>query len=183
MTRRRARRERVHRFRTRNQGSLLCSAYSGETVASDRAMSVTVNDVHAQLNEASVSDVVAVDSLAAIQAAVRKAASEEKSVAIAGGRHAMGGQQFCSDGVLLDTRELARVLEFDPEAGTLEVEAGIQWPDVIDYLAARQAGREPQWGIAQKQTGADRLSIGGGLGGDGAGRGAPTKPPLGGAGG
>src|SRR5206468_6233757 len=103
-SRRPARQACVHRFQTRTQGSLLCSVYSGETVAADRAMTVTVNDVHAQLNEVSVSDVVAVDSLEAIQAVVRSAAAEEKSVAIAGGRHAMGGQQFCSDGVLLDTR-------------------------------------------------------------------------------
>jgi len=142
-------------------------------------MSVTVNDVHAQLNEASVSDVVAVESLEAIQAVVRSAAAEGKSVAIAGGRHAMGGQQFCSGGVLLDTRELARVLEFDPEAGTLEVEAGIQWPGVIEYLAATQAGREPQWGIAQKQTGADRLSIGGALAANVHGRGLAMKPIVG----
>ena len=141
-------------------------------------MTVTVNDVHAQLNEAIVSDVVAVDSLEAIQAAVRSAAAQEKSVAIAGGRHAMGGQQFCSDGVLLDTRQLARVLEFDPDAGTLEVEAGIQWPGVIDYLAATQAAREPQWGIAQKQTGADRLSIGGALAANVHGRGLTMKPII-----
>jgi len=141
-------------------------------------MTVTVNDVHAQLNEAIVSDVVAVDSLEAIQAAVRSAAAQEKSVAIAGGRHAMGGQQFCSDGVLLDTRQLARVLGFDPDAGTLEVEAGIQWPAVIDYLAATQAAREPQWGIAQKQTGADRLSIGGALAANVHGRGLTMKPII-----
>ena len=142
-------------------------------------MTVTVNDVHAQLNEANVSDVVAVDSLEAIQAVVRSAAAEEKSVAIAGGRHAMGGQQFCSDGVLLDTRRLAQVLEFDPDAGTLEVEAGIQWPGVIDYLATTQAAREPQWGIAQKQTGADRLSIGGALAANVHGRGLTMKPIIG----
>jgi FAD/FMN-containing dehydrogenase len=142
-------------------------------------MTVTVNDVHAQLNEASVSDVVAVDSLEAVQEGVRSAAAEGKSVAIAGGRHAMGGQQFCADGVLLDTRTMARVLEFDRDAGTLEVEAGIQWPGVIEFLAATQAGSEPQWGIAQKQTGADRLSIGGALAANVHGRGLAMKPIIG----
>jgi FAD/FMN-containing dehydrogenase len=126
-------------------------------------MSVTVNDVHAQLNESSVSDVIAVDGLEAIQEAILRSAGERTSVAVAGGRHAMGGQQFCSNGLLVDTRGMNRVLGFDPERGTLDVEAGIQWPEVIGYLAQTQAGREPQWGIAQKQTGADRLSIGGAL--------------------
>ncbi len=104
-------------------------------------MTVTVNDVHAQLNEAIVADVIAVGSLDAVQAAVRRAAREGLSVAIAGGRHAMGGQQFCSGGLLLDTRGLDRVLGFDAEAGVLEIEAGIQWPALIEHLAATQAGQ------------------------------------------
>ena len=142
-------------------------------------MSVTVNDVHAQLNESSVSDVIAVDGLEAIQEAILRSAGERTSVAVAGGRHAMGGQQFCSDGLLVDTRGMNRVLGFDPDRGTLDVEAGIQWPEVIEYLAQTQAGREPQWGIAQKQTGADRLSIGGALAANVHGRGLAMKPLIG----
>ena len=142
-------------------------------------MSVTVNDVHAQLNESSVSDVIAVDGLEAIQEAILRSAGERTSIAVAGGRHAMGGQQFCSDGLLVDTRGMNRVLGFDPDRGTLDVEAGIQWPEVIEYLAQTQAGREPQWGIAQKQTGADRLSIGGALAANVHGRGLAMKPFIG----
>jgi FAD/FMN-containing dehydrogenase len=142
-------------------------------------VSVSVNDVHAQLNEATVADVVAVDSLEAIQDAVRRAARDGEALAIAGGRHAMGGQQFCSGGVLLDTRPLSRVLGLDADAGILEVEAGIQWPGVIEHLGATQAGDAPQWGIAQKQTGADRLSIGGALAANAHGRGLTMKPIVG----
>ena len=141
-------------------------------------MSAIVNDVHAQLNESSVSEIVAADSLRAVQDAVRRAGAVGTSVAIAGGRHAMGGQQFCSGGILVDTRGMARVLAFDPDAGTLDIEAGIQWPGVIDYLATTQAGQEPQWGIAQKQTGADRLSIGGALAANVHGRGLTMKPAI-----
>src|SRR4051794_6210720 len=110
-------------------------------------MNAIVNDVHAQLNESSVAEIVAVDSVEAVQDGVRRAAATSTSIAIAGGRHAMGGQQFCSGGMLLDTRRMARVLGFDADTGTLEVEAGIQWPAVIEYLATEQAGIEPQWGI------------------------------------
>jgi len=71
----------------------------------------------------------------------------------------MGGQQFLTDGALLDMRQLNRVLEFDADRGLLEVQAGITWPDVIrGYLAGDKFAR---WGIRQKQTGADRLTIGG----------------------
>jgi len=139
-------------------------------------MSPTVNDVQSQLNEAVVDGIVELDSLASIQQAVRRAANEDKPVAVAGGRHAMGGQQFCAGGLLLDTRRMAQVLDFDRELGRIEVEAGIQWPGLIEHLAAGQVGREPEWGIAQKQTGADRLSIGGAIASNVHGRGLTMKP-------
>ena len=141
-------------------------------------MGVTVNDVHARLNEASVSDVVEVASLEDVQRAVRRSADKGLSLAVAGGRHAMGGQQFCTGGLLLDTRKLIRVLEFDAVGGTLDVEAGIQWPEVIAYLAETQEGRDEPWGIAQKQTGADRLSIGGALAANVHGRGLAMRPMI-----
>jgi FAD/FMN-containing dehydrogenase len=133
-----------------------------------------VNDVHSQLNAAHIADVVAVNSLDAIREAV---SSADLPVAIAGGRHAMGGQQFCSGGLLLDTSPLARVLDFDREAGTIEVEAGMQWPGLLDYLRREQKGETGGWGIRQKQTGADRLSIGGSLAANVHGRGL-TFPPI-----
>ena len=73
----------------------------------------------------------------------------------------MGAQQFGTGAVLVDTTRLNRVLSFDPKEGIVEVEAGIQWPELIEYLLTVQKGRSRQWGIVQKQTGADRLSIGG----------------------
>jgi FAD/FMN-containing dehydrogenase len=92
-------------------------------------------------------------------------------VAIAGGRHAMGGQQFCDGGLLLDTRALNGVLELDLERGTITVEAGVQWPALQAALASTP------WAIAQKQTGADRLSIGGAVAANAHGRGL-TMPPF-----
>src|SRR5918999_1269234 len=134
-----------------------------------------VNDIHSQLNETAVADIVAVDSLEAIQRAV---ATTELPIAVCGGRHAMGGQQFCAGGLLLDTTPLTRVLNFDRERGVIEVEAGIQWPALLDYLSAEQRdGDGPAWGIRQKQTGADRLSIGGALAANVHGRGL-TFPPF-----
>ena len=73
----------------------------------------------------------------------------------------MGGQQFLYDGLLIDTRRMNRVLGFDLEKGHLEVEAGIQWPQILQHLVSAQKGREHQWTFAQKQTGADKLTIGG----------------------
>ena len=133
---------------------------------------VTVNDVHSELNETVVADVVPVENLESIQEAIRSAGAAATPVAIAGGRHAMGGQQFCAGGRLLDTRALDSVLAFDEERGIIEVEAGIQWPALLDYLGATR------WAVAQKQTGADRLSIGGAISANVHGRGLTMKPLI-----
>ena len=137
---------------------------------------VVVNDIHSKLNETRVNRVVPADSVEAIQSAIEAAKSEVRPVSIAGGRHAMGAQQFGTGTLLLDTTKLNRVLDFDAERGIVEVEAGIAWPELIDYTVGAQQGRPEQWGIAQKQTGADKLSIGGALAANAHGRGLRMKP-------
>jgi FAD/FMN-containing dehydrogenase len=133
-------------------------------------MGAVVNDVHSRLNETEVDRVVAVDSVEAVQAALERAHAAGKPVSVAGGRHAMGGQQFVSGGVVLDTRPLDRVLSLDLERGLVEVEAGIQWPALIDALT------DTQWAIRQKQTGADDLCIGGAVSANVHGRGLAVTP-------
>lgn len=133
-------------------------------------MPATVNDIQSALNETVVEEVVDVRSVEDVRSAVGRAAAAGIPVAIAGGRHAMGGQQFCAGGLLLDTRGLHRVLSFDAYQGLIEVEAGVQWPALLDFL------KDGPWAIAQKQTGADRLSIGGAIAANVHGRGLALKP-------
>ena len=116
-----------------------------------------VNDVHSRLNETTVEEVVPVDSPVSLGAALERARAAGRPVSIAGGRHAMGGHQFCAGGIVLDTRPLSGVVSIDDGRGLVEVEAGIQWPTLVDALA-----RTP-WAIRQKQTGADDLCIGGAI--------------------
>lgn len=142
----------------------------------DREPGTLVNDVHSQLNLTRVDRIVKPRDVAELQEAIASARSAGKSVSIAGGRHAMGGQQFGEANVLVDTRDLNRVLAFDPERGTITVEGGIQWPQLLDHLNRVQDGRDRQWGIYQKQTGADRLSIAGALSCNAHGRGLNLKP-------
>ena len=137
-----------------------------------------VNDHHSKLNETCVHRVAQPDSLAALLEVVAQTRREGRSVSIAAGRHAMGGQQFGEDTVLVDTSRMNRVLSFDREQGLIEVEAGIRWPEVLGYLAREQHGCWPQWGIRQKQTGADQLSIGGALSANAHGRGLRFKPII-----
>jgi FAD/FMN-containing dehydrogenase len=116
------------------------------------------------------------DSVEALRGALDSARRTGRSVAVCGGRHAMGGQQFASGDMLIDTRDLRRVLSFDRERGIVEVEAGIQWPDLIAEIRRAPAGGAA-WGIAQKQTGADRMTVAGSLSANVHGRGL-TMPPI-----
>jgi FAD/FMN-containing dehydrogenase len=137
-----------------------------------------VNDIQSQLNSTRVHTIVRPESMETIAAAIRGARSEGRSISIAGGMHAMGGQQFGAGTTLLDMRGMSRVLRFDNIKGEIEVEAGIQWPELVNYLVETQTGQGRQWGIIQKQTGTDRLSIGGALAANAHGRGLRFKPII-----
>ena len=77
----------------------------------------TLNDIHSQLNATNMRRVVTPTTAAEARRAVAAAREEGGSLSVAGGRHAMGGQQFLGGGVLLDARGLDRILELDAERG------------------------------------------------------------------
>ena len=135
-----------------------------------------LNDIHSQLNETTMQRVVTPRTVEDVQRAIAAARVEGGGISVAGGRHAMGGQQFLDGGVLLDAGRLNRILELDAERGLVRVEAGMMWDDLVRGLREMQQGNERRWSIVQKQTGADRLSIGGALAANGHGRGLTYKP-------
>ena len=65
-----------------------------------------------------------------------------------------------------------------PSVASSIVEAGIDWPRLIDHLLWAGAGQAQPWGIIQKQTGADRLTIGGALAANIHGRGLRLRPMI-----
>ena len=141
-------------------------------------MNQLVNDIHSQLNPTSVSKIIQVDSLQDIREVIVEAHQQGKAISIAGKRHAMGAQQFGTDTILIDTTRLNQVISFDDEKGILEVEAGIQWPELVRASIEVQPRRVRAWGIAQKQTGADGLTLGGTLAANGHGRGLTMRPII-----
>jgi len=145
----------------------------------NRANKFYVNDIHSKLNRTKVCEIVKPESAEDIQSAFKKAKSAGKSISTAGGFHAMGGQQFLTDGILLDMSQMNRVLKFEPERELIEVEGGMKWDELIGYTVSSQTGAKNQVGIRQKQTGADRLSIGGALSANIHGRGLLMKPFIG----
>ncbi len=137
---------------------------------------ILVNDIHSQLTATRVNEIVPAQSLDAVRQAVARAAKQGRAVSIAGGRHAMGAQPFGSDTLMLDMMPLDEVLNFDVDKGVIEVGAGIAWPKLIEHLVNAQRDKAESWGIAQKQTGADRLSLGGALAANAHGRGLTMQP-------
>lgn len=156
--------------------SAFSAAPAGPAGPADPDPSRFVNDVHSRLNACHVAEVRRPRSVAELCALLRQAARQQMPVAMAGGRHAMGGQQFVSGGLLLDMGGLDQVLSLDPQRGWLTVQAGIQWPALMAQLQAMQAGEPRPWVIGQKQTGADRFSLGGSLAANIHGRGLCMAP-------
>ncbi|MDQ3242433.1 MAG: FAD-binding oxidoreductase [Gemmatimonadota bacterium] len=148
-------------------------------IAAPRTDAMIVNDIHSRLNATRVHEIVRPDSVDALQSVIRSARREGRSVTLSGGRHAMGGQQFAAGATLIDMNGLARVIDFDRVAGEIEVEAGIQWPELYKHLVESQVNAENKWAFIQKQTGADKLSIGGALAANVHGRGLKLPPFVG----
>ena len=136
-----------------------------------------VNDIHSQLNATNVARLVEPIGLDALVEIVRAARSAGAQLSLCGGRHAMGGQQFGTDAWLVDLRRHAAIHSLDDERGLLVADAGIQWPDVIAGCTAMRRANRPAWGIHQKQTGADNLTLGGALAANVHGRGL-RMPPI-----
>src|SRR5687768_16297864 len=78
---------------------------------------ITVNDVKSHINPSRVHAILRPQTTASVQAAVRVARADGRAISVAGGRHAMGGQQFGEGTTLIDMGGLARVVEFDRVKG------------------------------------------------------------------
>jgi len=147
-------------------------------VFAEREKEIWVNDVHSQLNRTRVRELLKPRTREELAEIVRSASRKGFPISVSGCRHSMGGQQFGTDSICIDTRSLDRVISFDQGHGLIEVEAGIQWPKLIRTYLDAQASKAKQWGIAQKQTGADTFTLGGSLSSNVHGRGLAMKPLI-----
>src|SRR6266567_3484114 len=139
---------------------------------------IWVNDVHSQLNRTRVRELLRPHTSNELAAIVHSASRKGLPISVSGCRHSMGGQQFATVSICIDARSLERVISFDQERGLIEAEAGIQWPKLIRTYLDAQADKAKQWGIAQKQTGADTFTLGGSLSSNVHGRGLAMKPLI-----
>ena len=137
-----------------------------------------VNDVHSQLNATRVARVEQPTSTDEVRVVVREAARAGLAISLCGARHAMGGQQFGAGTLLLDLTRLIHIDTVDHERGLVEAGAGVTWPVLIVNLHAQQGTEAGTWSIRQKQTGADRLTLGGALSANAHGRGLRMRPMI-----
>src|ERR1044071_2050551 len=137
-----------------------------------------VNDVHSRLNRTRIRELLRPRTRDELAEIVRASSRKGLPISVSGCRHSMGGQQFATDSICIDTRELDGLISFDRKRGLLEADAGIQWPKLIRAYLDTQADETKQWGIAQKQTGADTFTLAGSLSSNVHGRGLRMRPLI-----
>src|SRR5690348_16997529 len=98
-------------------GSAAVALASAVPVIGTRPESPLVNDIHSQLNSTRVLKILEPRSLEDVQDIIRTARKNRQGISIAGGRHAMGGQQFGTDTLLIDVRKMNRTLHLDRDRG------------------------------------------------------------------
>ncbi len=139
-------------------------------------MTTICNDIHSKLNATRVVRIATPADEAQVVAELAAAAQAGLAVSLCGARHAMGGQQFGEDTLLLDLSSLRGITAMDVDRGIVEVRAGTRWPELIAGLHAMQPDLANPWTIRQKQTGADDLTLGGSLAANIHGRGLDMPP-------
>ncbi len=176
---------------------------------------IWVNDIHSQLNPTRVSAIHQPKTVNDLQQILQTAQRQQQAVSVCGGRHSMGGQQFGTDMTLIDTRAMNSIFEINARQGIIRVEAGLQWPELMqflvdsqqpvvrkktgDWLLGQPSPKAPvndaaleqmvgemagavksniysRWGIRQKPTGTDAISLGGSLSSNVHGRGLKLMP-------
>lgn len=65
---------------------------------------------------------------------VRQALEQGRKLSVRGVGHSAGGQSFADGGVVVDMRDLDKILEVDPERRTIRVQSGATWAPVAKAL-------------------------------------------------
>lgn len=137
---------------------------------------ILVNDSQSRLNATYVADIRSPSTPSQVADLIRECSTRGLPLAVCGGKHAMGGQQFATDGMLLDTNGLNAVDPIDTFGKTVTVGAGIRWPALIESLNQQQSNLKETYTIREKQTGVDEVSLGGTVAANAHGRGLTTPP-------
>ncbi len=120
------------------------------------AQDTIFNDV-SRLNPVNVYKIVNVSSVEDIRSALQEARSKGLKVSIAGKRHSQGGQQSCTNCIVLDMLGFNKILSFDAVKKVIRVQPGVTWEQVQTYAKP--------YGCAVKVMQASNIfTVGGSLG-------------------
>ena len=75
-------------------------------VFAERETEIWVNDVHSQLNRTRVRELLMPRTRDELAEIVYSASRKSVPISVSGCRHSMGGQQFATDSICIDTRGL-----------------------------------------------------------------------------
>jgi len=137
-----------------------------------------LNDVHSANNLTALDAIHQPKSEADLISLIQLANQKDLKISISARRHAMGGQQFAQDSLHINMNQMHKIHYFDQEKGIIRVDAGITWGQLIPRMLAMQTSEQAKWGIIQKQTGADDISLGGSLSANAHGRGLIFQPII-----
>jgi FAD/FMN-containing dehydrogenase len=65
---------------------------------------------------------------------VKEARDKGLTISISGQRHSQGGHTYYKDGIVLDMTSYNKILEFDPAAKTIRVQAGATWEQIQNKI-------------------------------------------------
>lgn len=137
-----------------------------------------LNDVQSKLNQSYMSGELCPTSIEEISEGVMYARQKGISLCPAGSLHSMGGQQFLAGGVLLNSKNLKKIGELNEASSTVWVQSGVVWTELVTWLKSVQKDIPNKLSIIQKQTGADKLTIGGAIASNIHGRVLNKKPII-----
>ena len=92
-----------------------------------------INDF-SQLNETKISDFVNPTSYEELASILKKAKKENLKISISGIRHSLGGHAFYSNAIVINLKNLNKIINLDLENKIITVQTGASWKEVQEYL-------------------------------------------------
>lgn len=94
---------------------------------------VYINDF-SRLNKTHIEQLATPTNYAEVADILKKAGQENKKISIAGIRHSQGGHAFYPDAIVINLKNLNRILRLDLEHKLITVQTGASWADVQNFL-------------------------------------------------
>ena len=91
----------------------------------------TLNDVQSRLNRTEIARIVRPQTSEDVGYEIEKAAIDGIAVCASGSLHSMGGQQFLSSGVSINSSELKEIGPLHRDGQTAWVQSGVTWPELV----------------------------------------------------